>query len=204
MEFKVGCSTHIKKLALLASKTTHCLEKILYNWKEGNINVDIPVIISNSKNIENIAKFYNIPFHFTSTKEDGYEQKQLEILKKYKPDFIGLARYMKVLSPKFVSEYKNRIINIHHSFLPCFVGANPYEDAYSKGVKLIGATSHFVIPELDQGQIIEQDVSRVKEGYDAKKLEDQGEETEAKVFYTAIKKYADDKLIIYKNKVVVF
>ncbi|KKR05433.1 MAG: formyltetrahydrofolate deformylase, formyltetrahydrofolate deformylase [Candidatus Peregrinibacteria bacterium GW2011_GWC2_39_14] len=204
MEFKVSCSTRAKRLALFTSKTTHCLEKTLYNWKEGDLNVDIPVIIANSENIKELADFYKIPFYFISTQKPGYEKKQLEVLKKYNPDFIGLARYMKILSPEFVSEYKNKIINIHHSFLPCFIGANPYEDAYNRGVKLIGATSHFVIPELDQGPIIEQDVTHTKEGYDARKFEDQGKETEAKVFYEAIKKYTDDKLIIYKNKVIVF
>ncbi len=204
MQFSVSCSITRKSLALFASSTTHCLEKILYDHSEDNLDVDIPLIISNSEKSRKVAERYAIPFHYISTKESGYEARQFELLKKHKPDFIGLARYMKVLSPAFIAHYPNRIINIHHSFLPSFVGAKPYEDAYNRGVKLIGATSHFVIPELDQGPIIEQDVSRVREGFDADRLEKQGRDIESKVFYFAIEKYLQDKLIIYKNRVIVF
>lgn len=204
MEFKVSCSTTRKRLALFASATRHCLEKVLFHHSEGDLNVDIPLIIANSRKVQLLAERYNIPFYFIATKEEGYEQKQLGLLKKHKVDIIGLARYMKVLSADFISHYPQHIINIHHSFLPSFIGARPYHDAYERGVKLIGATSHFVIPELDQGPIIEQDVSRVHEGFDAESLELQGREVESRVFYFALEKYIQDKLIIYKNRVIVF
>jgi formyltetrahydrofolate deformylase len=204
MKFRVTCSTTRKTLGLFASTTTHCLEKVLYHHSEGDLPVDIPLVISNSRKTEVVAKRYNIPFYFISTQEEGYEKRQLELLVKHKVNFIGLARYMKVLSAEFVSRYPGRIINIHHSFLPSFVGAKPYHDAYQRGVKLIGATSHFVIPELDQGPIIEQDVSRVREGFDALSLAKQGREVESRVFYYALEKYVQEKLIIYKNRVVVF
>lgn len=204
MQYRVSCSTTRKSMVLFASSTTHCLEKVLYNHSEGNLPVDIPIIISNSENSRKVAERYGIPFHFISTKEPGYEQKQLELLAQHKVDFIGLARYMKVLSPEFVAHYPNRIINIHHSFLPSFIGARPYQEAYQRGVKLMGATSHFVIPELDQGPIIEQDVARVREGFDAENLEKQGRDVESKVFYFAIQKYIEEKLISYKNRVIVF
>jgi len=204
MDYKVSCSTQIKKLGLFTSKTTHCLEKVLYSHSENDIQVEIPLIISNSKSAEKVAKRYDIPFYFISTEDKNYEKKQLQLLKEHKVDFIGLARYMKILSPEFVNEYNNKIINIHHSFLPSFVGAKAYEEAYNRGVKLIGATSHFVIPKLDQGPIIQQDVSRVKEGYDEYNIKNQGKDVESKVFYYAIRKYAQDKLLIYKNRVIVF
>jgi formyltetrahydrofolate deformylase len=201
---RVTCSTNVKTLGLFTSKTTHCLEKALYHYSEDDINTKILLIIGNSRNCEKMSKYYGIPFYFIPTDEPDYEKKQLELLKKHKVDFIGLARYMKILSPAFIAEYPNKIINIHHSFLPSFVGAKPYEEAYKKGVKLIGATSHFVIPELDQGPIIEQDVSRVKEGFDAENLAKQGRDVESEVFYFALRKYIEEKLIIYKNRVIVF
>ncbi len=204
MEYWVGCSTSRRNMALFASGTTHCLEKVLYHHSEGDLQVDIPLIVSNSIKTKVVAERYKIPFYLISTKEAGYEKEQLELLKKHKIDFIGLARYMKVLSADFVKDYPNRIINIHHSFLPSFIGAHPYQDAYERGVKLMGATSHFVIPELDQGPIIEQDISRVREGFDAESLEKQGREVESRVFYYALEKYVQEKLIIYKNRVVVF
>jgi len=203
-QFWVGCSLKRKKLGLFASTTTHCLEKILYNHNEGYLPVDIPLIIANSENCRKLAEYYNIPFYFISTKEEGYEKKQLALLQQHTVDFVGLARYMKVLSPEFVAMYPHKIINIHHSFLPSFVGARPYEEAYARGVKLIGATSHFVIPELDQGPIIEQDVSRVVARYDALSLQKQGRDVEARVFYYALEKYVQEKLIIHSNRVFVF
>jgi len=203
-KFWVDCSLQKKKLGLFSSSTTHCLEKVLYNHSEGCLDVDIPLVISNSEKSRKIAEHYKIPFYFISTKEDGYEEKQLELLEKYKVDFVGLARYMKILSSDFVDTYPKKIINIHHSFLPSFVGAHPYEEAYERGVKLMGATSHFVIPALDQGPIIEQDVTRVVARFDALSLQKQGRDVEARVFYYALEKYIQNKLIIHENRVFVF
>ncbi len=204
IEYEFTCSTQRLKLGLFTSKTTHCLEKVLYEHSEGNLEVDIPLVISNSELSRKTAERYGIPFFYISTKQENYEDAQIELLKKHEIDVIGLARYMKVLSPKFVDQYKHKIINIHHSFLPSFVGANPYQEAYRKGVKLIGATSHFVIADLDQGPIIQQDVSRVHEGFDAESLTKQGREVEASVFYFALEKYIQKKLWIHKNRVIVF
>jgi len=203
-KFWIDCSLSRKKLGLFSSSTTHCLEKVLYNHREGYLDVDIPLIIANSEKSRQIAEEHNIPFYFISTKEEGYEKKQLDLLKKYNVDFVGLARYMKILSSEFVSSYPNKIINIHHSFLPSFVGAHPYEEAYERGVKLMGATSHFVIPALDQGPIIQQDVTRVVARFDALSLQKQGRDVEARVFYYALEKYIQNKLIIHKNRVFVF
>lgn len=204
LNYFISCSTTVRNLGLFASTTTHALARVLYRHSVGDLKVNIPLIIANSRACEVIAKRYNIPFYYIPTKDPDYEKKQIALLKQYNIDFIGLARYMKVLSPEFIAEYPEKIINIHHSFLPSFVGAKPYEEAHKRGVKLMGATSHFVIPELDQGPIIQQDVARVKEGYDAENLAKQGEDVESGVFYYALEKYVADKLIIYKNRVVVF
>ncbi len=194
-----------QKLGLMVSREPHALLEVLNKVELGELGkIEIPFIISNH-NDDTIAKRYNIPFFYIPTKDNpNYETEQLEIIQKYKPDFIGLARYMKVLSADFISQTGCPIINIHHSFLPSFVGATPYEMAYERGVKLIGATSHFVIPALDQGPIIEQDVTRVRSGYSVKKLKKLGRDTEKRVFAHALTKALEHKVLIYKDRTIVF
>jgi len=197
----------VQTCGLFVSRELHALAEILTKVELGDYeNIQIPFIISNSRNAEKLANYYNIPFYYTPTKKDSFahEEKQLEIIAKYSPDFIGLARYMKILSADFINQVGCPIINIHHSFLPSFVGARPYEMAYERGVKLIGATSHFVIPELDQGPIIEQDVARIRSGYSILKMKKQGADIEKKVFARALAKVFEHKVLVYENRTVVF
>lgn len=192
-------------LGLFVSKEPHVLLEILNKVELDEFGkTKIPFIISNYDN-DIIAKRYNIPFYYIPTKNNPlYEEQQLEIIQQYNPSFIGLARYMKILTAHFIDYAHCPIINIHHSFLPSFVGATPYEMAYERGVKLIGATSHFVIPALDQGPIIEQDVTRIKSGYSVEKLKKLGRDTEKKVFSYALKKVLEHKVILYKNRTIIF
>ena len=183
MTFEVKFSSDIQKVAIFVSKLGHCLHDLLYRFSSGDLPGKVVAVFSNHKDFEDLAKFYGIPyFYFPITKENKLEQekKELEILKALDVDLIILARYMQILSKQFVEKYENKIINIHHSFLPAFPGAKPYHRAYKRGVKIIGATSHYVTEELDAGPIIEQDVIRVshkdtiedfiKKGQDLEKL----------------------------------
>jgi formyltetrahydrofolate deformylase len=204
--FNTYCSDQIDRMALFCSATQHCMAEVLLEHAQGDLQLEIPLIISNSKKCEPLAKKFEIPFYFISTKtpQKEFEQQQLNLCKQNKIDFIALARYMKILSPEFVQQYPNKIINIHHSFLPSFIGNTPYQDAYNRGVKLIGATSHFVIPQLDEGPIIEQDVKRISHAFDTEELIAAGKEVEKRVFLYALKKYTQRKLMIDEGKVVVF
>src|SRR6185437_832969 len=164
MQWRLAQSSYRPKMAILVSQYDHCLVDLLYRHKSGELHCEIPLIISNHPNSQDIAEFYRIPFlHVpaTAANRGQAEQKILELLKQHSPDFIVLARYMQILSPEFVARYPQKIINIHHSFLPAFVGAKPYHQAFARGVKLIGATSHYVTEILDDGPIIEQDVARI-------------------------------------------
>ena len=164
MSFHISFSERIQRMAIFVSKMSHCIYDLLARYTAGEWDVEIPLIISNHPDLEIIGKQFNIPFEvFPITKENKAEQeaKEFELLEKYNIDFIVLARYMQVLSEDFINRYPNRIINIHHSFLPAFIGAKPYHQAYERGVKLIGATSHYVTTELDAGPIIEQDIVRI-------------------------------------------
>ena len=164
MEFKISFTKRKQRMAIFVSKMSHCLYDILARYIAGEWDVEIPVIISNHPDMEIVAKQFNIPYEVIPVNKDNKEEMEaieFSILDKYEVDFIVLARYMQVLSENFINKYPNRIINIHHSFLPAFVGAKPYHAAYDRGVKLIGATSHYVTTELDAGPIIEQDITRI-------------------------------------------
>lgn len=195
------------RMAVFVSKFSHCLFDILGRHAAGDLKVKIPLIISNHRELEPIAKGFNIPFYYFEMNKENkaeQEQKQIELMKDRKIDFIVLARYMQILSPAFISAYPNKIINIHHSFLPAFVGAKPYHAAHKRGVKIIGATSHYVTDDLDAGPIIEQDVARVRHHDSVQDMVQMGQDVEKVVLSKAIKYHVDRKVIVVGNKTVIF
>jgi len=205
--FRVHFFDRPQKLGLFSSKEPHALIEAINKCEAGDYpNTKICFLVANSTEIEKYADRHDIPFYYVKTFKDParHEPQQLEIIKEHAPDVIGLARYMKILTKDFISDAGCPIVNIHHSFLPSFVGARPYEMAYERGVKLIGATSHFVIPALDQGPIIEQDVIRVQPGDSIEHLKRVGRDVEKKVFAKALEKTLQHKTITYDNKTIVF
>ena len=210
-DFKMSWELHLKeqkpKMALFVSKYDHCLFDILGRFSAGELNVEIPLIISNHKDLKNVAERFNIPFFyipFTKENKDEGEKQQIELLKQHEIDFVVLARYMQIISPTLISLYKNKIINIHHSFLPAFPGAKPYHSAFKRGVKIIGATSHYVTKDLDEGPIIDQDISRVSHINSVEDFIMIGRDLERIVLARAIKLHSEHKTMVYSNKTVVF
>ena len=196
-----------ERVAIFVSKHLHCLYDLLYRYKSGQLKCDIPVIISNHPDARSLADNFEIKFYeFAITKENKPEQekRQLKLLKQENINFIVLAQYHQILTPLLVNEYKNRIINIHHSFLPAFVGKNPYNQAYQKGVKVIGATSHYVTDALDEGPIIEQDTVHISHRDDLQDLVRKGEDLERIVLSRAVRWHLQKKILCYGNKTVVF
>jgi formyltetrahydrofolate deformylase len=207
MEWRLAQSAHRPKMAILVSKYDHCLVDLLYRHQSGELHCDIPLIISNHPDNQATANFYKIPyFVFEASKNNRQEAEAriLELLREHRPDFIVLARYMQILSNDFVNEYPQRIINIHHSFLPAFVGAKPYHQAFARGVKLIGATSHYVTEVLDDGPIIEQDVVRVSHRDVLDDLLQKGRDLEKVVLSRAVRWHIESRILLYGNKTVVF
>lgn len=207
MNFKLYFSDQRPRMAIFVSKMSHCLYDMLARYTAGEWNVDIPLIISNHQDLKHIAERFEIPFHvFSINKENKEEQekKELELLKKNNITFIVLARYMQVISEQMIQMYPNKIINIHHSFLPAFVGAKPYHAAFLRGVKIIGATSHYVTTELDAGPIIEQDVVRITHKDTPDDLVNKGKDLEKIVLSRAVAKHIERKILTYKNKTVIF
>ena len=195
------------KMALFVSKYNHCLYDILGRYSAGELNIEIPLIISNHMDLKPIADQFNIPFYhvpFTKDSKEIGEKQQTELLEKYGINFIVLARYMQIITPHLISLYKNKIINIHHSFLPAFPGAKPYHSAFKRGVKIIGATSHYVTEELDEGPIIEQDIARVSHINSVDDFIMKGRDLERTVLARAIKLHSERKVMVYDNKTVVF
>lgn len=207
MSFRLYFSDVKPRMAIFVSKMSHCLFDLLARYTAGEWNVEIPLIISNHPDLQHVAERFGIPFHlFPITKETKEEQekKEMELLAKHKVNFIVLARYMQVISEKMIDAYPNRIINIHHSFLPAFVGAKPYHAAFERGVKIIGATSHYVTTELDAGSIIEQDVVRITHKDTVQDLVNKGKDLEKIVLSRAVQKHIERKVLAYKNKTVIF
>ncbi|GGZ77128.1 formyltetrahydrofolate deformylase [Algibacter mikhailovii] len=207
MKWRMYSSEKKPKMALFISKYDHCLYDILGRYNSGELNLEIPFIISNHTDLKPIADSFNIPFYHIpvtkATKQEA-EDKQLALLQEHNIDFIVLARYMQIISDKLISNYSNKIINIHHSFLPAFVGAKPYHSAYKRGVKIIGATSHYVTEELDAGPIIEQDVTRVSHAHKITDLITKGRDLEKVVLANAIKLHANRKVMVHNNKTIIF
>lgn len=206
MEVKVDFNENKKRVGLFCSRELHCLVDLLGRQAIGEMDIEIPYLISNFEDAGEIAKKFDIPFYCVPAKKGSFEHETecLRIVRENQTDVIGLARYMKVLSAGFIEDVGQKIINVHHSFLPSFIGANPYFEAYERGVKLIGATSHYVISDLDQGPIIEQEVRRVKHSHEIENLKLIGRECEKQVFSFAIKKHIENKIAVFKNRTIVF
>lgn len=207
MEWELHFSSEIPRMALFVSRLPHCLFDILARWKSQEIRAEIPLIVSNHQDLEPVARQFGVDFaHFDMTRENKAEQEaaQLELLRKHQVGFIVLARYMQILSEDFVRHYPNRIINIHHSFLPAFPGAKPYHQAYERGVKVIGATSHYVTAELDCGPIIAQDIIRVSHRDSVADLVRKGRDLEKLVLSSAVWHHLRHQVLVYQNRTCIF
>lgn len=207
MEFNIYFTDHKPRMAIFVSHLPHCVYDILSRVRSGEWNVEIPFIISNHEKLRHVADEFGLPFHvFQITKENKAEQEkaEIELLKKHKIDFIVLARYMQVISNDFIKHFPHKIINIHHSFLPAFPGAKPYHSAFERGVKLIGATSHYVTPELDAGPIIAQGVTEVSHKDNIDNMKRKGLDLEKIVLSKAIWEHIQRKTLVYGNKTIVF
>jgi len=207
MDWRLEFSTERAKIAILVSKYDHCLYELILRNRAGEQNGEIKMIISNHEDCRPIAEYFKIPYHcFPVTKEtkEEVEKQELALLKKEKIDLVVLARYMQILSGKFIEAFPRKIINIHHSFLPAFVGAKPYHQAFSRGVKLIGATSHYVTEDLDQGPIIAQDVARVNHRDCVSDLVEKGRNLEKSVLSRGVRLHLEHKILVFGNKTIVF
>jgi formyltetrahydrofolate deformylase len=196
-----------RRLAIFVSKYNHCLQEILWRHELGEFDAEIAVIISNHLDLSSLAERYHIPFHvfpITRDNKTHQESKELKLLKQENIDTVVLARYMQVLSPKYVEKYPHRIINIHHSFLPAFAGGNPYKQAYERGVKIVGATCHYVTDVLDEGPIIEQDIIRISHKDSLEDLIRKGRDLERLVFARGVRLHLQDRVLVHGRKTVVF
>ena len=207
MRWKLTLGDRRPRMALFCSQYLHCMADLLHRWRSGELHCEIPVIVSNHRAVENLAAFYGIPFEYIPVTADiraEAEQRQLEVLARHEIELVVLARYMQILSPAFVARYPAAIINVHHSFLPAFTGAKPYHAAHARGVKLIGATSHYVTEILDDGPIIEQDVARISHRDQVEDLVERGRDLERIVLSRAVRWHLDRRILCYGNKTVVF
>ena len=207
MTFRLYFSGTKPRMAIFVSKMSHCLYDLLARYIAGEWNVEIPLIISNHPDLESVGKRFDIPFYvFPINKENKEEQEraEMELLAQHNINFIVLARYMQIISEKMIEAYPNRIINIHHSFLPAFIGAKPYHAAFERGVKIIGATSHYVTTELDAGPTIEQEIVRTSHKDTIADLGNKGKDLEKIVLSRAVQKHIERKVLVYKNKTVIF
>ncbi len=207
MTWKLTSSARKPRVALFCSQYLHCMADLLHRWRTGELVCEIPLIVSNHRDVQNLAAFYNVPFEHvpvTAQTRATAEARQLELLEKNEVELIVLARYMQILSPAFVERYPAAIINVHHSFLPAFTGARPYHAAHVRGVKLIGATSHYVTAVLDDGPIIEQDVARISHRDQVEDLVARGRDLERMVLSRAVRWHLDRRILCYGNKTVVF
>ena len=205
MQYRVAYPAQRKRVAIMVSKYDHALQELLFLHRSGDLDVEIVAIVSNHDDLRELVEPLGLPFHHLPvTKATKAEQEANVLALIGEVDLVVLARYMQILSSGFVDHFRHRIINIHHSFLPAFVGANPYRHAYERGVKLVGATAHFVTSDLDEGPIIEQDVVRVSHRHDVRDLMRVGREVERAVLAKAVLAYVEDRILVYGNKTVVF
>lgn len=207
MEWDIYTDGYRPKMAIFVSKYNHCLYDLLSRFNSGELSVDVPFILSNHNDLEYVAQQFQIPFYHVPVGKENKaeaEARQLDLLRQHKVDFIALARYMQIVSPKIIDVYPQKIINIHHSFLPAFMGAKPYHAAFERGVKIIGATSHYVTAELDAGPIIEQDVAAVSHSHSIKDFIAKGRDLERIVLSRAVQLHVARKTMVYNNKTVIF
>jgi formyltetrahydrofolate deformylase len=207
MTWKLTSSARKPRVALFCSQYLHCMADLLHRWRTGELVCEIPLVVSNHTEVANLAAFYGVPFEYvpvTAEKRAAAEARQLEMLERNEIELIILARYMQILSPAFVARFPAGIINVHHSFLPAFTGARPYHAAHARGVKLIGATSHYVTEVLDDGPIIEQDVARISHRDQVEDLVARGRDLERMVLSRAVRWHLDRRILCYGNKTVVF
>ena len=207
MEWELVDSARRRRVVIMASHASHCIADLLHRWHSGELYCDIPCVISNHENLRSMVEWHGIPFEHVQVDPDNKapaHEKVQSLAAAYEADCIVLARYMQIIPPEFCRAYAGRMINIHHSFLPSFVGANPYQKAYDRGVKLIGATSHYVTEQLDEGPIIEQDVIRVSHRHSKDDLVRLGKDVEKSVLARALRNHLEDRVLVHGNKTVVF
>jgi formyltetrahydrofolate deformylase len=207
MSWTLRDNSELQHVVLLASHASHCLADILHRWKSGDLACQIPCVISNHENLRSMVEWHGIPFHYVPVPRDdkaGAFARMAEIIERHRAQTIVLARYMQIVPPQLCRQYEGRLINIHHSFLPSFIGANPYLRAYERGVKLIGATCHYVTEDLDEGPIIEQDVIRVSHSCDKDDMVRLGRDVEQSVLSRGLRYHLEDRVIVRGNKTVVF
>ncbi len=207
MTWKLKSNQIKPKVAIMVSQYDHCLADLLHRYKNGELDCEVSLVVSNHKITESLVNFYEIPFHFIEINKENKieaEQRQFLLFDQFNIDLIILARYMQILSPDFVKRYPQKIINIHHSFLPAFIGAKPYHRAHERGVKLIGATSHYVTEALDEGPIIEQDIDRISHRDQVEDLVQKGRDLERVVLSRAVRWHIENRILLYSNKTVIF
>ncbi|UTZ21123.1 formyltetrahydrofolate deformylase [Vibrio campbellii] len=199
-------SSRRKRIVILVTKEAHCLGDILMKTYDGSLDVEITAVVGNYDKLQTLTERFDIPYHHVTHEDlsrEEHEQKMLEVIDQYDADYLVLAKYMRVLTPTFVEKYRHKIINIHHSFLPAFIGAKPYQQAYDRGVKIIGATAHFVTNDLDEGPIIKQDVIPVDHTFSAQDMAQAGRDVEKNVLSKALNKVINDHVFVYGNKTVI-
>ncbi|MCP4474991.1 MAG: formyltetrahydrofolate deformylase [Gammaproteobacteria bacterium] len=207
MTWRLSTSMQKPKVILLASLTSHCLADILHRWHRGELFCDIAAIISNHQKLANIAAWHDVPYHYvpiTKANKESANREIEELIDQYKTNVIVLARYMQIISPHLCQKYRYRMINIHHSFLPSFAGANPYQQALERGVKIIGATCHYVTDQLDEGPIIEQDIVRISHRHNKEDIVLLGQDVEQQVLARGLSLHLEDRVVVHDNKTIVF
>jgi len=207
MKWHVSDNDELQRVVILVSQASHCLADILHRWESGELPCQIPCVISNHENLRSMVEWYGIPFHYVPVpqvdKASAFAA-VTEIITQYQADTVVLARYMQIVPSTLCEQFAGRLINIHHSFLPSFIGANPYQKAYERGVKLIGATCHYVTEDLDEGPIIEQDVIRVNHSCDKDDMVRLGRDAEQSVLSRGLRYHLEDRVIVRGNKTIVF
>ncbi len=206
MEWRLALSTDRKKVAVLVSRHDHALLELLWTWKRGELRADVSAVVSNHPDLRDAVAAFGVPFLHVPSSPENRAEAEARMLEAFagKADLVVLARYMQILSPEMVARWPNRIINIHHSFLPAFAGADPYRQAYDRGVKIVGATAHYVTADLDAGPIIDQDVGRVSHRDSVEQLKQLGRDLERRVLARAVRWHCEDRIIVHADKTVVF